>query len=88
MTSREVDRRLLDRLVLAELPIGGDQVAEAQAAQRLDLGGERLRIVHRGGDQVIEVDVLDVERLPHLPAAVAQDLHHLGAGREPGRIRS
>ena len=39
---------------------------------------DRLRVVQRGGDQVVEVDRLDVERLAHMGAAVAQDLHHLG----------
>ena len=32
----------------------------------------------RGGDQVVEIDVLDVERLAHVRAAVAQELHDLG----------
>ena len=40
---------------------------------------DRLGVVQRGGDQVIEVDRLDVEGLPHMGAAVAQDLHHLGS---------
>ena len=38
----------------------------------------RLRIVHGGRDQVIEVDVLDVERLAEVTAAVAQELRHPG----------
>ena len=43
----------------------------------LDLAGDRLRVVHRGRDQLVEIDVLDVEGLAHVGAAVAQELHHL-----------
>ena len=72
----EIDRRRLDRLVLAELAIGHVQVAEADALEDLHVAGDRLRIVHRGGDEVVEVDVLDVEGAPHMGAAVLEDLRH------------
>jgi hypothetical protein len=37
----------------------------------------RLRIVHGGCDQLLEVDVLDVEGLAHMRAARAQKLRDL-----------
>ena len=43
----------------------------------LHLGADRLRVVERGGDQLVEIDGLDVEGLAHMGAAVAQNLHHL-----------
>ena len=42
----EVDRGLGDLLVLAELPVGDVQVGKIDAAERLDLAGERLRVLH------------------------------------------
>src|SRR5262249_42444234 len=38
---------------------------------------DRLRVVHGGGDQLLEVDVLDVECLAHVRAARAQKCCHL-----------
>ena len=38
----------------------------------------RLRIVERGGDQLVEIDVLDVEGLAHMGAAGLQ---------QPGDLR-
>ena len=35
-----------------------------------------MRIVHRGRDQIVEIDILDIERLAHVRAAVAQQLRH------------
>ena len=68
----EIDRGLGDLLVLAELPVGDVQVGEIDAAKRLDLAGKRLRVVQCGGDQLVEVDVLDVEGLAHMGAAGLQ----------------
>jgi hypothetical protein len=45
------------------------QIGKIDAAKRLVLAGHRLRIVHRRGDELIEVDVLDVESLAHMGAA-------------------
>ena len=73
----EVDHRIGDGFVLAELMVGGVQVGEVEAVEGLDVGAYRLRVVERGGDEFIEVDQFDVERLSHMGAAVAQDLHHL-----------
>ena len=53
------------------------QVGEIDAAERLVLAGDRLRIVHGGGDELFEVDVLDVEGLAHMRAARAQQLRDL-----------
>jgi len=52
------------------------QALELQAVERLDARGG-LRIRHGGRDQVVEVDVLDVEGLAHMGAAVAQDVDDL-----------
>ena len=52
------------------------QVGKIDAAERLVLA-DRLRIVQRGRDQLVEVDVLDVEGLAHMGAAGAQQLRHL-----------
>ena len=54
---------------LAELPVGGLQIGKFDAAECLVVAGDGLRVVERGGDQVIEIDVLDIERLAHLHAA-------------------
>ena len=48
---------------------------------------ERLRIVERGRDQVVEVDRFDIEGLAHVGAAIAQDLHHLGLILHPIKMR-
>ena len=74
----EVDGGRRHRLVLAELAIGAVQVAQVKPLQDLGVAGDRLRILHGGRDQFVEVDVLDVERAAHMGAAVAQDLRHLG----------
>ena len=73
----EIDRRLGHLLLLAELPIGGVEVAEVQPPERLDVAGERLGIVERRGDELVEVDVLDVESLAHMGAAGLQQLGDL-----------
>ena len=72
----DVDHRIGDGLVLAELFVGGIEVRKVQAVERLDVAADRRRIVERGRDQVVDIDRLDVERLAHMGAAVAQDLHH------------
>src|SRR5262249_36098634 len=78
-----------DLLVLAELPIGGLQVGEVDAAERLALA-DRLRIVQGGSDEVVDVEFLDVEGLERAGAAGAQELRHLPLGLvavEPGLER-
>ena len=90
----DVDRRIGDRLVLAELLVGDVQIAEVHAAELGQTAGDRLRIVHRGRDQVVDIDVLDIERLAHVGAAGAQQRDHLvlvldriefGLDRRPAR---
>ena len=71
----EIDHRIGNVLVLAELVVGGVQIGEVDAVESLDVAGDRFGVVQGGGDQIIEVDRIDVERLPHMGAAVAQDLH-------------
>ena len=86
----EIDHRIGDGLVLAELVIGGIEVGEIDAVKGLDVGADRLRVVERGGDQVVDIDRFDVERLAHMGAAGAQRLHHLvlvGHGIEMGLHR-
>ena len=84
----EVDRGILDVLVLAELAVDQDQAVEFQAVKRLDLGGKGAGVVHRGLDEIVEVDRLHVERLAEVTAAVAQDLGDLRpiAGRVEARL--
>ena len=84
----EIDGRARDRLALAELPVDEVQLAEVDALQDLDLAGDGLRVLHGGGDEVVEVDVLDVEGAPHMRAAVLEHLRHRGRVRAPGRTRS
>ena len=68
----EIDGGHRHLLVLAKLAVGRLQIGKIDAAKRLVLAGHRLRIVHRRGDELIEVDVLDVEGLAHVRAARAQ----------------
>ena len=73
----EVDDRLGDGLVLAELAISGVEVRKIDAVKRLDVTGQGLRVVECGRDQVVEVHRLDIEAPAHIGAAIAQYLHHL-----------
>ena len=73
----EIDDRLVDILVLAELVIGGIQVGEVQPVEGLDVGTHRGRIVERGRYEFVDIDRFDVEGLLHVRAAVAKKLHHL-----------
>ena len=75
----EIDGRARDRLALAELPVDEVQLAEVDALQDLDLAGHGLRVLHGGGDEVVEVDVLDVEGAPHMRAAVLEHLRDRGS---------
>ena len=45
--------------------------------ERLDAAAQRLRIVHRRGNEFVDVDVLDVECLADMRAARPEHLHHL-----------
>ncbi len=62
----------------AELLVGLREVVEVDAAERADFAGHGLRVRHRGVDQLIEVEILDVEGLAHMRAAVLEELHDLG----------
>ena len=69
--------RVLDRLVLAELLVDGVQLAEVEALEGLGLAGDGLRVLHRGGDEVVDVDVLDAEGRRHVGAAGLEEARHL-----------
>src|SRR5262249_14132709 len=55
----EIDGGLLDLLILAELPVSGLQIGEIDAAERFALA-DRLRVVHGGGDEVVDIDVFEI----------------------------
>ena len=83
----EVDRRGRHLLVLAELPIRGQQIGKIDAAERLALA-HRLWVVHGGRDELVEVDILDVEGLAHMRAARTQQRRHPGLVCAPGQTGS
>jgi hypothetical protein len=88
----KVDDRIGDLLVVAELPISDLHIGKIDAAERLELAAQRLRVVERRSDELVEVDVLDIERLSHMRAAGLQqpdDLRLVTRAVEPGlqRIR-
>ena len=72
----DIDHRIGDGLVFAELFVGGIEVRKIQPVKRLDIAADRRRVVERGRDQVVDIDQFDIEGLAHMGAAVAQDLHH------------
>ncbi len=72
----EIDGGTSDLLALAKLLVGGEEVVEIDAAQHLR-SADRLRIVHRGHDQVVDVDVVDREGLDHVVAAGIEYLRDL-----------
>jgi hypothetical protein len=69
----DIDRRARNRLVLAELPVGGMQVLDVDPLEGGVAAGNRLWIVHGGGDEVVDVEIFDVEGLAHLRTARAQE---------------
>src|SRR6266446_158043 len=74
----EVDRGLRSFLAFAELSIGGVQVAKVDAAELLvGLTADRLRIIHGGLNEVIDVDILDRKGIKHMLAAGLQQLRDL-----------
>ncbi len=83
----KIDRGRADPLVLAELPVSGLQVAEIDAAERLALARDGLGILHRGCNQFVKIDVLDVEGLAHMAATCAQELGYPGLIRQAVKSR-
>ena len=73
----DVDDFLGDLLVLAELLVGEVQVVEVDALEARDLAGRGLLVGHDHFDQAVEIDILDVECLAHVVAAVPKDLEDL-----------
>ena len=74
--SAEVRRRYRDFFVLAELPVCRLQICKIDAVKSFVLASDCLRVVHRGCDKILEVDVLDVECLAHVRTARTQQLCH------------
>jgi hypothetical protein len=74
----DIERYFGGRLGGTELLVGQVHVAEIDAAERLDLAGHGLRIFHRGFDQGVEIERLDVEGATHVGAAVLEQPDHQG----------
>jgi hypothetical protein len=55
------------------------EVGRIQSFERLDLAAQSLLVIHGGGNQIVQVNVLDVESLAHVAAAGTQKLRHLEA---------
>ena len=64
-------------LVRANLTISRLQIRKIDSSKQLVLAGDRLRIVEGSGDEIVEIDVLDVEGLVHMGATCAQELYNL-----------
>jgi hypothetical protein len=69
----EIDDRAVDLFVLAKLPVSALQVGQLDATKHLG-SLDRLRVVHGGRDQVIDIDVLHLKHLEHVDAARMQDI--------------
>jgi len=77
MTCLKSSRALSTRIVAAKLLVGRAEIVEVDAAKRADFAGHGLWIGHRGVNQRIQIEILDVERLAHMRAAVLQQLDNL-----------
>ncbi len=75
----KIDLRSFHFFDLAELPVGHVEVGQIQPFERLDLTAQRLLVIHGSGNQIVQIDVLDVESLAHVGAAGTQKLRHLEA---------
>ncbi len=75
----KIDRRFFHFVDLAELPVGHVEVGQLQSFECLDLAAQCLLVIHGSGNQIVQVDVLNVESLAHVGAAGTQKLRHLGA---------
>ena len=74
----DIHRSILDVFVLAEFSVDHDEAVEFQAVERLDLGRDCVRIIHRGLDEVVDIKGFDIECLAHMGAAITQYASHLG----------
>src|SRR5262249_21981237 len=75
----DIDRGIVDGLVLAELPVGDMQICYLDSTDDRVTGGtpsDRLRVVHGGRNQIVKIESLDVKSPPHLLAACAQQINH------------
>jgi hypothetical protein len=74
----EIEARRVERFIAAELFIRDQEIIEIDAAERPDFAGDGFRVFHRGVDQRVEIEILDVEGLAHVRAAVFEELHDGG----------
>ena len=70
----QVDDRIDDRLVFAELVVRRVQIGEIEAVKNFSIGADCFGIIKRGRYQIINIDRLDIELLLHVGAAIAQNL--------------
>src|SRR5260370_34572073 len=75
----KIDRRFFHFVDLAELPVGHVEVGQLQSFECLDLAAQCLLVIHGSGNQIVQVDVLNVESLAHVGGAGTQKLRHHGA---------
>jgi hypothetical protein len=75
----KIDRRSFHFFAFAELPVGHVEVGQIQSFERLDLAAQRFLVIHGSGNQIVQVEVLDVESLAHVGAAGTQKLRHFEA---------
>ncbi|HKD24376.1 MAG TPA: hypothetical protein VKC66_00445 [Xanthobacteraceae bacterium] len=68
---------VLNRLVLAKLPVCRLQIGKIDAMELVVLAAKRARIVHCSVDEIIEVYILDLEGLDHMGAAGVEQFRHL-----------
>ncbi len=73
----DIDRAAHSAMI-AILLVGPDEVVELHPAQGFDIAAHRLLIFHRRGDEIVEVDRLDVEDLLDMSASLAEQPHHFG----------
>jgi hypothetical protein len=71
----DIDDRVGDCLVLAELSVGGIQVGDFDPAECHITSRGCLRVIHGGSDQIVDIDSFDVKCAPHSFASGAQEVH-------------
>ncbi len=63
------DRRIYDRFVLTEFTVGDVQIPYIHPLKGHMSARDRLRVLHRYRDEVVEAYIFDIESLAHLGAA-------------------
>lgn len=82
----EIDGRGRHRFVLAELPVGREQVVELQPVKDFRVAGG-LRVGQRRGNEVVEIEAVNAERPAQMGAAGLQQRHHFAAVADRIEIR-